>query len=323
MCDNNCKYKLLPDKMQIFRKIILTLHLTDSKIGFATPYIYIITSKTNQVMKRQLLLGATLALALSSSAQTKLLTDGQEEFQIPAEIYGQFAEHLGRCIYDGIWVGKNSSIPNQDGYRTDVFNALKDLQIPVLRWPGGCFADTYHWRDGIGPADKRPKIKNVFWGGTMEDNSFGTDEFFTLCERLGCKTYLSVNVGTGSVRDMTDWLEYITGTDDCPNVNLRKQNGREKPYKVDFMFMNLHMGNGIEFYYTYKTIVVNKGEPIQLFYQKNKGDYEIWYEYINGRHTGTFTIVKTKEKIFGTFKNSKGKTYKVSAHMTDTNYADE
>ncbi|MBR2103939.1 MAG: alpha-N-arabinofuranosidase, partial [Bacteroidales bacterium] len=119
---------------------------------------------------------------MSSSAQTKLLTDGQEEFQIPAEIYGQFAEHLGRCIYDGIWVGKNSNIPNQDGYRTDVFNALKDLQIPVLRWPGGCFADTYHWRDGIGPADKRPKIKNVFWGGTMEDNSFGTDEFFTLCE---------------------------------------------------------------------------------------------------------------------------------------------
>jgi alpha-N-arabinofuranosidase len=186
-------------------------------------------------MKKQMLLGAALALTMSTAAQTKLLTDGQEEFQIPAEIYGQFAEHLGRCIYDGIWVGKDSKIPNTDGYRTDVFNALKDLQIPVLRWPGGCFADTYHWRDGIGPTSKRPRIKNVFWGGTMEDNSFGTDEFFTLCERLGCKTYLSVNVGSGTVKDMNDWLEYITGTEDCPNVNLRKQNGREKPYKIDFM----------------------------------------------------------------------------------------
>lgn len=186
-------------------------------------------------MKRTFLIGAALALTMSASAQTEIKTDGQGSFNIPAEIYGQFAEHLGRCIYDGIWVGKDSKIPNTDGYRTDVFNALKDLQIPVLRWPGGCFADTYHWRDGVGPTAQRPRIKNVFWGGTMEDNSFGTDEFFTLCERLGCKTYLSVNVGSGTVRDMNDWLEYITGTEDCPNVNLRKQNGREKPYKIDYM----------------------------------------------------------------------------------------
>ena len=123
--------------------------------------------------------------------------------------------------------------------------------------------------------------------------------------------------------------DFTTSTwPDCNEVETMQggyinYEGTIGPYKVDFMFMNLHMGNGIEFYYTYKTIVVNKGEPIQLFYQKNKGDYEIWYEYINGRHTGTFTIVKTKEKIFGTFKNSKGKTYKVSAHMTDSNYADE
>ncbi|MCQ2252388.1 MAG: alpha-N-arabinofuranosidase [Bacteroidales bacterium] len=186
-------------------------------------------------MKKSLLLCAGLALTLSGYAQTELKTDGKTQFTIPAEIYGQFAEHLGRCIYDGIWVGKDSKIPNTDGYRTDVFNALKDLQIPVLRWPGGCFADTYHWRDGVGPTAQRPRIKNVFWGGTMEDNSFGTDEFFTLCERLGCKTYLSVNVGSGTVKDMNDWLEYITGTEDCPNVNLRKQNGREKPYKIDYM----------------------------------------------------------------------------------------
>lgn len=242
-------------------------------------------------MKRQLLFGAALALTLSSSAQTKLLTDGQEEFQIPAEIYGQFAEHLGRCIYDGIWVGKNSNIPNQDGYRTDVFNALKDLQIPVLRWPGGCFADTYHWRDGVGPTDKRPKIKNVFWGGTMEDNSFGTDEFFTLCERLGCKTYLSVNVGTGSVRDMTDWLEYITGTDDCPNVNLRKQNGREKPYKIDFMGIGNESwgcgGNMRPEYYAdvfrqyscYAYLYNNHTNPVRVASGSNDFDYN-WTEVL-------------------------------------------
>lgn len=186
-------------------------------------------------MKKTLILASALALTMQVSAQTELRTMSRDSYEIPAEIYGQFAEHLGRCIYDGVWVGKDSKISNQDGYRTDVLNALKDLKIPVLRWPGGCFADTYHWRDGVGPAKDRPKIKNVFWGGTMEDNSFGTDEFFTLCEKLGCKTYLSVNVGSGTVRDMNDWLEYITGTQDCPNVSLRKQNGREKPYKVDFI----------------------------------------------------------------------------------------
>ena len=186
-------------------------------------------------MKKSLILVSALALTMQASAQTELRTTSKDTYTIPAEIYGQFAEHLGRCIYDGVWVGKDSKIPNQDGYRTDVLNALKELQIPVLRWPGGCFADTYHWRDGVGPAKDRPRIKNVFWGGTMEDNSFGTDEFFTLCEKIGCKTYLSVNVGSGTVKDMNDWLEYITGTEACPNVDYRKKNGREKPYKIDYI----------------------------------------------------------------------------------------
>jgi len=236
-------------------------------------------------MKKTFILGAALALAMSASAQTEIKTDGQTQFTIPAEIYGQFAEHLGRCIYDGIWVGKNSDIPNQDGYRTDVFNALKDLEIPVLRWPGGCFADTYHWRDGVGPTAQRPRIKNVFWGGTMEDNSFGTDEFFTLCERLGCKTYLSVNVGSGTVKDMNDWLEYITGTEDCPNVNLRKQNGREKPYRIDYMGIgNESWGCGgnmtPEFYsdlyrqYSgYALLYSNNTNPVRVASGSNDFDY--------------------------------------------------
>lgn len=236
-------------------------------------------------MKRTFLLGAAIALSMAASAQTEIKTDGQAGHTIPAEIYGQFAEHLGRCIYDGIWVGKDSKIPNNDGYRTDVFNALKDLQIPVLRWPGGCFADTYHWRDGVGPTAQRPRIKNVFWGGTMEDNSFGTDEFFTLCERLGCKTYLSVNVGSGTVKDMNDWLEYITGTEDCPNVNLRKQNGREKPYKIDYMGIgNESWGCGgnmtPEFYsdlyrqYSgYALLYSNNTNPVRVASGSNDFDY--------------------------------------------------
>ena len=117
---------------------------------------------------------------------------------IDKNIYGQFAEHLGTCIYGGLWVGEDSQIPNINGYRTDVLNALKDLKVPILRWPGGCFADEYHWMDGIGPKADRPKMVNNNWGGTIEDNSFGTHEFLNLCELLGCEPYISGNVGSGT-----------------------------------------------------------------------------------------------------------------------------
>ena len=155
--------------------------------------------------------------------------------QINKNIYGQFAEHLGRCIYDGIWVGKNSPIPNVNGYRKDLLEALQALKIPVLRWPGGCFADTYHWKNGIGQLADRPKIKNVFWGGTVEDNSFGTNEFLNLCELLGCDPYISANVGSGTVGEMVDWIEYMTSDDDVPMANLRRKNGREKSWNVKFI----------------------------------------------------------------------------------------
>ncbi|HAH23077.1 MAG TPA: alpha-N-arabinofuranosidase [Prolixibacteraceae bacterium] len=155
--------------------------------------------------------------------------------RINKNIYGQFAEHLGRCIYDGIWVGKDSPIPNVNGYRKDLLEALQALKVPVLRWPGGCFADTYHWKNGIGPVADRPKIKNAFWGGTIEDNSFGTNEFLNLCELLGCDPYISANVGSGTVGEMVDWIQYMTSDDNVPMVNLRKQNGREKPWNVKFI----------------------------------------------------------------------------------------
>ena len=152
----------------------------------------------------------TSSLTLSAQEITGTLHADQGTQKINKEIYGQFAEHLGTCIYGGLWVGENSPIPNTKGYRNDVFNALKELQIPVLRWPGGCFADEYHWMDGIGPREKRPKMQNNNWGGTIEDNSFGTHEFLNLCEMLGTEPYISGNVGSGTVEELAKWVEYMT-----------------------------------------------------------------------------------------------------------------
>jgi alpha-N-arabinofuranosidase len=144
-------------------------------------------------------------------------------------IYGQFTEHLGRCIYGGIWVGKNSPIPNTRGIRNDVLDALKSIRVPIVRWPGGCFADTYHWMDGIGPAEKRPKFVNTTWGGVVEDNSFGTNEFLDFCELLGAEPYLSMNVGSGTIKEARDWVEYVNSNNDSPMANLRRRNGRSEP----------------------------------------------------------------------------------------------
>ncbi len=176
---------------------------------------------------------ATVAMAGDNVKMTIHADQGKSK--INKEIYGQFAEHLGSCIYGGLWVGENSPIPNINGYRKDVFEALKALQIPVLRWPGGCFADEYHWRDGIGPRSQRPSMKNNNWGGTIEDNSFGTHEFLNLCEMLGCEPYISGNVGSGTVEELAKWVEYMTSEEGTPMAKLRKENGREKPWKVKYL----------------------------------------------------------------------------------------
>jgi alpha-N-arabinofuranosidase len=149
-------------------------------------------------------------------------------------IHGHFAEHLGRGIYEGIWVGPDSPIPNTRGIRNDVLAALKALDLPVLRWPGGCFADEYHWKDGIGPREKRPAMINTHWGGVVENNSFGTHEFMDLVELLGANAYITGNVGSGSVQEMMEWVEYMTSDATSPMANLRRQNGREKPWKVAY-----------------------------------------------------------------------------------------
>ncbi len=153
---------------------------------------------------------------------------------IEPEVYGHFSEHLGRCIYGGLFVGEDSKIPNVKGMRADVVEALKEMKIPVLRWPGGNFADEYHWMEGIGPKENRKKMINTHWGGVIEDNSFGTHEYFELCKQLGCKTYVNGNVGSGTVREMSEWVEYMTFNGVSPMADLRKANGQEEAWKVDY-----------------------------------------------------------------------------------------
>jgi len=180
------------------------------------------------------------ALALSATSAfaaeaTLTLRADQPGPVINRNIYGHFAEHLGRCIYEGIWVGPDSPIPNTNGYRNDVTAALKALNLPVLRWPGGCFADEYHWKDGIGPRASRPSMINTHWGSVVEDNSFGTHEFLNFCELIGAEPYVCLNVGSGSVQEGMEWIEYMTSDAQSPMANLRRANGRDKPWKVHYV----------------------------------------------------------------------------------------
>ncbi len=153
---------------------------------------------------------------------------------INKNIYGHFSEHLGRCVYGGLYVGENSEIPNVNGMRSDVVEALKKIKVPVLRWPGGCFADEYHWMDGIGPKESRKKMVNTNWGGVVEDNSFGTHEFMELCRQIGCEPYINGNVGSGSVREMSEWIEYMTFDGLSPMAKLREENGHKEPWRVKY-----------------------------------------------------------------------------------------
>ena len=166
--------------------------------------------------------------------QKILINLGLSKGTINKNIYGHFAEHLGRCIYQGLYVGKDSKIPNVNGMRTDVVEALKAIKAPVLRWPGGCFADEYHWEDGVGPQESRKRMVNTNWGGVVEDNSFGTHEFLELCEQIGCEPYINANVGSGTVREMAEWVEYVNSDGDSTVVRRRWANGRKDPWNVKF-----------------------------------------------------------------------------------------
>lgn len=177
---------------------------------------------------------ALLLIPAQAQQNTVIVNADQAEVQINEHVYGQFSEHLGRGIYEGIWVGEDSDIPNTEGYRTDVLNALKELQIPNIRWPGGCFADNYHWRDGIGPRNERPKRLNTHWGGVVDDNSVGTHEFLRFTELIDAEPYISANVGSGSPAEMRDWIEYMTFDGDSDLANLRRENGRDEPWDIKF-----------------------------------------------------------------------------------------
>jgi alpha-L-arabinofuranosidase len=153
---------------------------------------------------------------------------------IDRHIYGQFAEHLGRGIYEGVWVGEHSPIPNTRGFRNDVVAALRDLHVPVVRWPGGCFADEYHWRDGIGPRAKRPVTLNTNWGGVPESNEFGTHEFLDFAELIGADAYVNGNLGTGSSAEMAEWLQYMTSDRPTALTAERARNGHPAPWKIAY-----------------------------------------------------------------------------------------
>jgi alpha-N-arabinofuranosidase len=186
---------------------------------------------------RKILLLITIFYCLQTNAQNKIVLNADKgKDTINKNIYGHFAEHLGHCIYGGFYVGEdNKKIPNKNGIRLDVVEALKKLKIPVLRWPGGCFADTYHWKDGIGPKDKRPSMLNVWWGNVKEDNSFGTNEFLNMCEMLGAEPYLSGNIGSGTAQELSDWVKYTSHPNSSsPMTDLRQQNGRPNPWHVKY-----------------------------------------------------------------------------------------
>ncbi|HVZ56060.1 MAG TPA: alpha-N-arabinofuranosidase [Chitinophagaceae bacterium] len=183
-----------------------------------------------------LLLSIQTGMLASLLGQNTVILDATAaRTTISRNIYGHFAEHLGHGIYGGIYVGDTArNIPATRGIRNDIITALRQLKVPVLRWPGGCFADTYHWKDGIGPRDKRPTMVNTWWGGVTEDNSFGTHEFMDLCEQIGAEPYISGNVGSGTVQELAEWVQYMNSEGKNPMSDLRRQNGRDKPWRVRY-----------------------------------------------------------------------------------------
>jgi alpha-N-arabinofuranosidase len=178
---------------------------------------------------------AALTAVAQPTTNRLVIHADQGRYTISRMIYGHFAEHLGRCIYDGIWVGEDSPIPNTRGIRNDVVEALRRIKVPVLRWPGGCFADEYHWKDGVGPRHERPARINTHWGGVIENNHFGTHEFFDLCEQLGAEPYIAVNVGSGTVQEMMEWIEYITSDSRSAMAEWRRKNGRLAPWRLPYV----------------------------------------------------------------------------------------
>ena len=228
--------------------------------------------------------------AYNQSSVAMVVDATASQYTISRHIYGHFSEHLGRCIYDGYWVDPSMPVPKYDRIRLDIVEALKKIKIPNLRWPGGCFADEYHWRDGIGPRDQRPTMVNTNWGNVTEDNSFGTHEFLTLCELLNCEPFIVGNLGSGTVEEMSKWVEYLNFDGISPMTNLRKQNGRDKPWGVSFFGIgNENWGCGgnmtPEYYVTqfrqYSTFLKNyPGAPLRRIACGPSGGNYTWTDVV-------------------------------------------
>lgn len=249
----------------------------------------VIDKLTKIIKLSALVLLSSSALATNKYETAITISPSKTLGTINKNVYGQFAEHLGRGIYEGIWVGKNSNINNIDGFRADVLNALKALDVPLIRWPGGCFADEYHWRDGIG--EKRKTKINTTWGGVEEPNTFGTHEFFQLAEMLGADTYINGNLGTGTAQEMAEWLEYMTADNQSALAQLRRKNGRDKPWQVDFFAIgNEAWGCGghmrpeyyADLYRHYSTFAKSlSGKKMKYIASGGHGKQTVWTEVLS------------------------------------------
>ena len=257
---------------------------------------------------------------------------------INRNIYGNFSEHLGRCIYNGIFVREDSGIPNVNGMRTDVVEALKNIKLPVLRWPGGCFADEYHWKDGIGPKENRKKMINTHWGGVVEDNSFGTHEFLEFCRQVGCEPYINGNLGSGTVQEMSEWMEYMTFDGVSPMAALRAENGHPEPWKVKYFAVgNENWGCGgnmrpsyyADEYRRYQTYVRNYGDNkvFRIACGPNSDDYawtdevmKIAGRYMDGLSLHYYTVTHEWDKKGSATEFNEQEYYKT---LKKANYMEE
>ncbi len=249
--------------------------------------------------------------ALAQNNQTTSIDINTENIGgiINRNIYGQFSEHLGNCIYGGIWVGENSKIPNTRGIRNDVVEALKKINVPVLRWPGGCFADEYHWMNGIGPRNERPKMVNTNWGGVIEDNSFGTHEFLDFCNMIGAEPYICGNVGSGTVEELSNWVEYVTSDGENPMANLRKKNGRGEPWKVKYWGIgNESWGCGGKMLPEYYADLVRRYSN----FCRNYGDNNV-FKIASGPNVDDTTWTRVLMKLAGNVFNGLALHYYTSA----------
>jgi len=189
-----------------------------------------------RIFVRIILLLLTSSVPMVAAENVHLSIDASKPgARIDRNLFGQFAENLGHGLYEGIWVGPDSPIPNTRGIRNDVVSALRELKVPNVRWPGGCFADQYHWRKGIGPREQRPATVNSAWGDVIDTNAFGTDEFMDFIQQIGSLPYVSVNVGSGTPQEAAEWLEYMTAAAPTALAKERAANGHPEPYKVGFL----------------------------------------------------------------------------------------